>query len=490
MFTINDKFSKAMKPIAEALFVELQAFGQFGIWQKKLSQETLEIYIKERAGFILSFLKTLELAANLQFRAQIPYCYYTYEWPTDVAIAGYTQTQRKPLPSQVTTSLVLNWEQKISGASNTRLLCAALWLCLEHDFDFAINYLFDLLKQGFVLDYEDLVQIVVILCYARSQVASDKEMVQRLFGGKIPETTTDWFETDFTTDWVDTNDLSSSVKTTISSLLSKSLQVIENVRNANNWDEWLVGQSVLYGYLSSIREIIGRTSTNLSLAAKSVLSQQEEIIADSGGFFRARKAGYGGHPFRSISFFRSANQLGRIFQKKIGEGWESHFLQKRLLIPAQLYSHWFNSDMQALPVGWDFLSWRLIHPFSTIITLQLPLGLMPLDYKHTDFELYEQELMQGIESAVLLIDRGMFTDGIGQLELLQHQYPWCGPIYSELAIAFDKSGDPQKALDYIIPAIVLDPHIIHQWQSLAVILDRLSYSDEANLALAMKRVIL
>ncbi len=106
------------------------------------------------------------------------------------------------------------------------------------------------------------------------------------------------------------------------------------------------------------------------------------------------------------------------------------------------------------------------------------------------FELCAQELQKGQESAfAFLAGKNYSAEIIGLNELLQ-LYPWSAVVFHELAIAYDENGDHARALENMIPAVVLDFTHPERWRSLAVILNHLDQHEDARIASVMKEMML
>jgi hypothetical protein len=95
------------------------------------------------------------------------------------------------------------------------------------------------------------------------------------------------------------------------------MQGIENVRNAENWDEWLLGQSLLSGRLRTVISVIEEIYEEVPVGVKALLSQLEEILADAGGLFLLFKTWQNSRPYHSsfatIKVTTQANKVLMIF---------------------------------------------------------------------------------------------------------------------------------------------------------------------------------
>jgi len=99
-----------------------------------------------------------------------------------------------------------------------------------------------------------------------------------------------------------------------------------------------------------------------------------------------------------------------------------------------------------------------------------------------------QEIRNGQDDAFKLLNAKKYKEEIDHLKKLLDLYPWSIAVYHELSIAYDEDGNHEMALDLIYPAIVLNPTNPECWKSLAVILNRLGFHEEANIASAFKEI--
>lgn len=538
-----------MLTIAELLYNEAEAFGVLSI-NRGLPESRLQAYAEMRLSFTKFFLEVLEQHAGLQFNDRIPFIYNTNlaYWDEHLPIAGYSDELHELKPSTVLTSLMMNWNLEVTKHSSaSRLLTAALWIIEKHDLKTALEYLFDLLKAGYIIQSDSLSRVIIILLVTRTTVSSDHEVVMRLLGNKSVTAPREWKGVEFTLDWLESVDKIISDQRHLSLLTSNVLQEIEEVRDSNNWDSWLLGQSYIGGLISTVLNVFHETVPTPSLALKAVLSQFEEIRADVPSRVFLIWKDY--HPYTSLFL---AVVVAMMYKSKIGDGWEDRLFHERLLVPRKIRSQLLSSTDETLPSEWSFLSWKLVHPFSMVFlpgSRELALrsryfdvnslianaeiaaffkahnigdkdtqkiilereylgkipkalfnGSQPLpSYPEAElvkliskvhFELCLQELQKGQESAfAFLAAKDYRAEIIGLNELLQ-LYPWSAVVYHELAIACDENGDHASALEYIIPAVVLDFTHPERWRSLAVILNHLGQHEDAKIASVMKEMML
>ena len=91
-----------------------------------------------------------------------------------------------------------------------------------------------------------------------------------------------------------------------------------------------------------------------------------------------------------------------------------------------------------------------------------------------EVELSEREIDSTLEKEESLRGRREYGAVIALLRQLQQLYPWSSLVFHDLAIAQDESGYPRKALEYVLPAVILNPMEPSEWKSLGIILQKLN----------------
>ena len=82
----NGVAKTALLGIAEQLFAQVKAVGQFGLGMSTTAS-VLDAAMKQRIGFTRSLLQALEQVAGLRFGDnEVPLCYNTADWPPTGAL--------------------------------------------------------------------------------------------------------------------------------------------------------------------------------------------------------------------------------------------------------------------------------------------------------------------------------------------------------------------------------------------------------------------
>lgn len=536
LFVTADGEYPTLARLASYFFRELQAFGVVTS-SGDMTDELAETYISARSGFTRSFLQTLETACTLRFaaNANIPFCYNTGEWNKEGPVAGYTGPGLAVLPSEVAVSLTLNGTLRAKNALQDRLIKSALWYLNKTSLKDAIGYLFDLHQAGFTGDNE-LFDAAAVLLSGRSRAGSDEELLTRTLGRPAAEVT-DWFGLVPQLDWLGSPSLDADGKAVLSSLFQRASQQIGRVRDAEDLDEWVLGQAALGGLLEAVRRLTGLFIDKPPLPWRAQLSQWEEIEADIGGMLRASRAGF--NMLSAQTRTGTARLIGLMFRNQVGDGWQERFYQERLLVPAQLRQQFLFGEDLPMPTEWERLSWRVIYPWTIgIQKRELPGGtraeppsadeFMDLTAVHEVMEAAgisepaeqrqalvrylsgnDDELITALREAlpsdenelhrellraefgvlIQLSDAGRYAEAAERARLAVARYPYFAPAYLELAIALDGRGSPELAVEPLMAAIMLASRDPGPWQSLGVVLNRLGNRREANFASALREVL-
>jgi tetratricopeptide (TPR) repeat protein len=537
LFVTAENQYPTMARLAGYFFRELQAFGALTS-PGHPKEETVAKYISARSGFIHSFLQTLEMTCHLRFApdAKIPFCYNTGEWNKAGPIAGYSSDAPSVLPSEVAASLTLNAMVRANGSLRHRLLKCGLWYLAENDLGKAIKYLFDLYMAGFT-GYDDLFDVTAMILSGRSQAGSDQAFLLRVIG-RLPEEVTDWIGLDLQPDLTGDNPPDADVKRVLSDLFEEASGDLERVRNAADLDQWIVGQALLGGLLHVVRRLINELIGKPPLPWRARLSQWEEIAADALGMMRVARAGIDALSPRIR--MANARNVGEIIRAQVGDGWRERFHQERLLVPAQLREQFDAGTDFLMPPEWDHLSWRVIFPWTIgVEDRELPPAarVTPLSADELmdhaaarqvmatagvsapaqqrvvlsrylndggsdrlmlalrqalpsdEGTLYRELLLADFDALSRLSDEGRYADAADRAARTIARYPWLGPAYQELAIALDRQGDPEHAVDPLLASIVLAPRSPFPWRSLAVVLNRMGGAGEARFADAFNQFL-
>jgi hypothetical protein len=370
MFSSRIGATRALVPIAEHLFREMQAFGVvsqafsiFGAGGEAASarqREKLEQYVGGRLAFTKTYMELLETVCDLRFaQTDFPYCYHGQLWPDATPIAGYTGAASDPRPSTVIVSTVALWHLGlVSGSSLSRLLRAALWLAATRDLGRAVDYLIDLHQAGAAGASLSVAQCIQELLAARAQTATDAEMAAGFFGGKLPMTPQEWLQAELAPFRQDSPAPSSEGRTIHAALIQHGLREIEAVRNAPSFDDWLLGQARLMGLLAIISRVLTAGGRELSLGLKAVLAQWEEIMADAFSLTGQVMI----YTVPSIDRLTSyILMVQHQYVTQFGESGRERFFRERLLVPALLRSQLLGEDAEAGAADWKPLSWRLVN---------------------------------------------------------------------------------------------------------------------------------
>ena len=235
-----------------------------------------------------------------------------------------------------------------------------------------MQYLFDLHQAGFT-GYDELFDVAAALLSGRSQAGSNEELLTRTLGGPAAEVT-DWFGLQPQLGWIEVGSLDADGKAILSSLFQRASQQIERVRDAEDLDEWIVGQAYLGGLLRAVRKLVNLFIEKPPLPWRAQLSQWEEIEADALGMMRAARAGY--NMLSPEVRVGNARVMGLMLRSQVGDGWQERFYRERLLVPARLRQQLIFGEDLPMPAEWQHLSWRVIYPWAIGIEKQeLPLAV-------------------------------------------------------------------------------------------------------------------
>ena len=475
-----------LQNLIQLLFQELQAFGIFSAFNNKLDRKRTEEYIQTRVAVINFIVQSAELYSGLILNdVARPVLYNRSQWPENAVIAGYSTAGSTIKYSDLIHTYIGNWiyESEHNQPIDSRLLLAALWMWEKNDFKGAINYLLDLQKYGFVT--RGLQYTVEQLIRLQALGKSIQEIVASYFDNDPPLTNTEWInkspKRSFETfPELDAEPNPKAVQSVLSSITMDTLKDIKYARTLTDPIAWLLQQAAVMLRCDLVLKLFHRFSPKPTLTMKSILSQFEEIRADA--------------IFQNAAFTPLYNPLESLLQALIimfrhnfGEESEARLYSERLLYPevrrdyvSQAVKLLESSEISAGKGDWDIIPPRIVYPFMAALAEVPQLVISRRD--RLSPEQSEEELLAGFETCSKTND---VEEKKHILEQLCFLYPWSSPIYLELSIFYDQSGNPQLAWEPILTALVLNPDNPLNWQSFGVILQRLGNREDAKFALAM-----
>jgi hypothetical protein len=497
MFRSAPSAERSLAPIAEVLFRELFTFGQLAYG--KLEEYSLDRYIS-RADFTLWYLDALESVADLRFGKHeiVAFVANTNRWRTSAPVGGWTGTAEDPLPSHVAVSLLGSLRLAATSKSAfLRLLRAAVSVVNRSGLEAAVSLVTDLYVYGFLATSQDDVALVLAVLFGgRSKVPDDPTLVRRLCDNVVPQTPQEWLDARFNLDWIDLQDPSSWHLPEIGPLIAKGLNEVDKVRNSPSWDEWVLGHYRLRRLLGVIKIITDSPSATIPFGMTAVLSQLEEIRADCLSFMGSLISALGVNDLRAwtVLFERNSYIQNLVGRPEIGQ----RILKERLLVPRPFEGHASAMNAVPLPRHWSYLSWKVAHPVTALLGTIPDITFATLEPPNPDSTSLPEESI-GVNAARRLMPRahalerelnevrrfsddGQFDESVNKCNALLQDYPWSDSVRWELAIALDQLGNSERALEQMVPAIVLRPGNWRAWQSLSVILNRLKAPEEARLA--------
>ncbi|MGW8993443.1 hypothetical protein ACWGRF_26470 [Streptomyces zhihengii] len=497
LFVSTPKGESALVRLADHFFREVQAFGVLTSGST-VTDEMCGAYISTRGGFIKSFLETLTMFCDLRFatHSRIPFCYNRAEWPGGAPIEGYTPSEPEVLPADVATSLILNVQQRATGSLFSRLLtCAVRRLAGTGDLRDTVTYLFDLHQAGFA-GADEVTETTCLLLRAHSQAGSCEVLVERCMRHAATG------EIDWTTDvpdfeWVDESPLGKEGKAVLTLLFQRASRRVEEVRGAQDLDQWVLGQIHIDGLLTAVIRLFHELVENIPLPYQARLAQWEEIVCDAHALLMTSRAGF--DALSAKARISSAHLMGQAIRQRVGTTWQDRLYQERLLVPAQLRAHYFSEPGEQFPPQWEHLSWRVIHPWLTAVApgtapsavvrtskTGQPSGESPGRGGERDIA---EDLLADFETIHRLHEEHRYAEVEQHARSTLRRHPYMENLYAELAIALDHQNKPEAAREELLTGIFLNPHNPLLWHSLSVVLHRTGSHEEAAFAMAFSRFI-
>ena len=488
--------ARSLHRVSTALLRQTAAYGLFAANVEGGGAYFRSDYAK-RIALTTAIFQVFEGAVNLQFEeGETPLCYNRVRWPSGGRIAGWSHAGDEVRASDLIASYVgnwqLDWNTANAGSSVSRIVRCALFMCAERGLSGALCYLSDLSRHGFIVRTSSLASAIDALLCVRQIAGSDKELVRLAFGGTVPDGNQVWMSADFSPPSeipaLDPDHCGDAADT----LLEVAMDAADLAREAQDYDEWLVGQHHLSMWLNAITTVLGKVSASLPLHARAIMKQLEEIRADSGVLLLGSHAGLLSHPLKEI--WQHYVGLAVVIKHSAGDGWEERLINERAFLPRVL-APWFlefaaGRNDRVPPLAWAGVSSALATPYAAGVYNHLELRYMPSDPGSSrDLKRANERMLEALQQAMALANDGRMQEAGALQDRMVEQYPWAEFPKWERGILHDKQGAPDRALELIEAAVIIEPSHGLLWHSLAVVLERLGQHHEAKLAMAVSQMI-
>ena len=551
MASQTNKANARLRDLFDLFLQDIQALGIFAS-HATLKKEAMETFLTNREGIFDLVLQGGEALQGLALEnASLPVLYNTRRWPEQAPLAGYFTSDSGINYSHILATYFGNWAYECShGPFYPRLIRASLWMWYKNDLESAVQYLFDLQKHGYFIIEQGLEDTIAILIASQSLGKDPQEIIAAYFDGKVPQSNTDWMNWDIQVpQQTFANIDSEAARPILEFIIMETLAEWEYIRSLDDPVAWLLRQAAFTTRCGQVKHLCLRFSLKPTVMLKSILNQFEEIHAD-GSVYLSYRTWAKFAPLKSPLSLQASYML-KIFQSQFGEKGEERLYHDRLIYPAVLREPLTKYGAETLREQEQLFEWSIVppkifHSYAACFSVSYPDSAVRSAYfpaeqvaevplvrqffelsaiqeqearvailhqvyherliwsQQLDALLTEQrkqlleilgiahqtlcheELQRDLIAAITMTDSGAKERMLSHLHTL---YPWFPAVYRELAIFFDEGGDPQRAWDFILTAVLLEPDQAMNWQSLGRILQRLGDSTGARFARAIKEFL-
>lgn len=511
------KAERALLPLARAFFRELRALGTFA-YLEPIETPEIKQYLETRGKFAAHLFQFLEHTANLHsVEPGIPYCYNTVDWPDDAPIAAFSDEAPAKL-TDLTPSYFSFWylgsiEENPSlenaGNSQNRLLRIALWAQQELGSDQAIELLFAFQKAGHVIDIFSNADALYNLILGQALYPEPHDLIRSFLVGdqQLPVGTRQWIDADFNNSprfpASKTKGQASQLirdsplaRASLQRIFTKLQAAREQARASGSAD--LQNQASLASRLWLGIIVLRKAKAERWLDEPQRLDELQETAKSAADYLYEIR---GSTPFIDPPPVAHAanvgSEVGSPLPAEIAMAMKTALRVKRELVQERVE---FLPTDRLLRHGrlQDYFSENGIEDLGKQEALvsgsQEELGGLISRLKTRDSSTPLLELVDGVAGelkqeewlhpTIDLLRSEKASDGqlmYEHIEPLSALYPWNHWLHQEAAIASDRAGRPQEALDHILKAVILAPHSPLPFQSLGVILRRLGAREESRL---------
>lgn len=504
IFTSGNNKSSVLCNLASIFYKEIIVYGNISDMD---TRPGIDSYF-ERVRFILLFLKWLDEKSDLKYKKlDLPYIYWHKDHKESLPIVGYVNEELSPKPYEVFADIVNTWF--VDTTSNVEnIIRSVIYYTNKTDFNSAIKLIATFSENG-IAKSSELCAALDFVLYSRSKCKSDKAFVNEMLNNAPIKHDDEWrkFEFDetlhkklinFTFNALHKNKevssqpgdkdiqrisaVNDSYKAVLSALIKTSVELVNSTRNSNSWNSYLSNYAALYRFILYVNKFKSY-SKNIGLGLRTVLSQLEEIKADYNNIYIQLNKGHGIYSkeilqglLHMISFIHTTREDENIIER---------ILEERIIVPKQLSKYINRTKVKTLqlynysqiPETWQYARWQMIHPISCIVNKSFKDLLSTSENEKKD----EFLLREHIRIATLT-DEKKYDESVKLSQKTLQSFPWAAKIWCELAIALDKKGKHNRAVEMIIPAITLQPQNPLFWKSLSVILKNMKCLVDAKLA--------
>ena len=324
-----------------------------------------------------------------------------------------------------------------------------------------------------------------MLLKARRLVSDDKELIEFLLEGpdysQSVWTTLAFRDLQLTGEII-REDLDDDLDLLVSLVQTRTAAA----RLASNAGEWELALARLGMCAKVVVVLMHQLNIDQDLAYSEFAAQFEEIAADCGGYFRAKRAGYGGGAQLN---WAGASAIGLIGKAKGAEFFE-RILEERVPVPDALKEVYRKNGRiitADLPNIWLYPPAELQRIIFHIV-LRSPRSIIECSAEakaklQESFGLFD--LQEGVDLSTQLAESGENKRCVELLDALIDAYPCFALLRLERAIRLDEAGRTIEAWSDARSAILLGANFPDIWRSAGVILRRLNKMEDAVIAAAM-----
>ncbi|MYM32100.1 hypothetical protein GTP58_27585 [Duganella sp. CY15W] len=479
----------ALNQLITAAVSQYRAFGLLADRTHPAFPDDLTHFIRAHGHPFSRALATVDNGAPYQAVMGLPFLLCSSETAPEAPPGGYYGRGTILGLGSLLASRYEFWQkQKMPEEAGNILIYlqrAALYVLHMTNFNTSVRYLLDLQKHGFLLEPDPIAlkNCLIFLFQVRQRVASDDDIVSFCLGNQ-PHNDFDWYTAELLPVNLAALRVLRDGADGIAYLLQTAEKDIDEVRAAQSYDEWVLGQHYLFKLMQATIFTLRTLDMDQETAFKAFDIKYEEIAADCGAYTYIIKGAPSRYPFE----FSFNGAHAAILAAQMGGGnWQDRICEERVLVPDQLADLLLPNDdtinlrppRTSVPAPWHLLSSTVAPVYAAVVmrnsryrSLIRPdaaqAGQAPA--APVDMQLLVRTIRENPENRELL-DRILATTPYSDQHLLVD------------AISFDLQGEPEVAMARTQQAILIDPSNFLYWSAAAGFLDKLG-DLEASAGLA------
>lgn len=371
--------SPRLDALVSTFFEQIRIFN-LASGQHHIDEERLAAFLKRRLPPLLALLHAGDhFGLTFRIPERLPFFYSVAEWPAEAPPAGMIATREIATHTAVQALSGFWFLQCTRGHGVVRLTRGMLWMLDRHGYRGALQFLFDAIISGTVIDWVAGVEVLSSLLQARRQVANDA-LIFTQFARRVPRKLAEWRDLDVSPP-PSARQVRPDLFDDIDWLQAQGTERIEACRRSKDATEWIAGLAEIGLLCVILSQTFRRLGLDIDLAYGSFAAQVEEIQADCGSGFMVLNlvVGFGDEDRLRIPWSMAGAMA--VMAKFHDDEWLERIIDQRVLVPDALLDLYYENPPafeKSVPPAWRVPEPWLRAVLAELGTRDAPYALVPV----------------------------------------------------------------------------------------------------------------